>query len=89
MTWEGTAATACDVVPGTQLSFIVAGLWESRHKPKLGPLLGRIEQILADDEGVPRKQRHAAKRIFERLREEGYTGGYTQVQASVAEACAL
>ena len=46
-----------------------------RRKPKLGPFLGRIEQILAEDETVPRKQRHTAKRIFERLRAEGYTAG--------------
>ena len=38
-------------------------------RPKLGPFLGRIEQILEADKGVPRKQRHTAKRIFERLQE--------------------
>jgi transposase len=56
-----------------------------RRKPKLGPFLPRIEQILVEDERVPRKQRHTAKRIFERLREEGYTGGYTQVKEAVRE----
>jgi hypothetical protein len=45
-----------------------------RAKPKLGPYLGRILQILAEDKAVPKEQRHTAKRIFERLREEGYTG---------------
>ncbi len=34
---------------------------------------------------LPRKQRHTAKRISERLREEGYTGGYTQVKEAVRE----
>jgi transposase len=58
---------------------------QRRLKPKLGPFLGRIGQILAEDAVVPRKQRHTAKRIFERLREEGYSGGYTQVKSAVRE----
>ena len=56
-----------------------------RPKPKLGPYLPRIQQILIDDRDAPRKQRHTAKRIFDRLREEGYTGSYTQVRVAVKE----
>ena len=37
-------------------------------KPKLGALLPVIDEILASDQAVPVKQRHTAKRIFERLR---------------------
>ena len=48
---------------------------EPRPRPKVGPYLDRIRQIIAADQEAPRKQRHTAKRIFERLREEGYTGG--------------
>ena len=59
---------------------------EPTPRPKLGPYLGRIEAILAADEKVHLvKQRHTAKRIFERLREEGYQGGYTQVKEAVRE----
>ncbi len=54
-------------------------------RPKLGPYLGRIEAILQADKSAPPKQRHTANRIFERLQEEGYTGGYTQVKAAVHE----
>jgi len=55
-------------------------------RPKLGPWQGVIEAILADDKQRPRKQRHTAKRIFERLRaEHGYTGGYTIVKDYVRE----
>ena len=39
-------------------------------RPKLGPWLGVIDAILEDDKQRPAKQRHTAKRIFERLREE-------------------
>ncbi|MHC4854243.1 MAG: IS21 family transposase [Planctomycetota bacterium] len=56
-----------------------------RPRPKLGPYLERIGQILASDKSMPSKQRHTAKRIFERLQEEGYSGGYTQVKAAVRE----
>jgi transposase len=50
-------------------------------RPKLGPWLGVIDAILEDDKNRPTKQRHTAKRIFDRLREEhGYPGGYTVVK---------
>jgi transposase len=56
-----------------------------RNKRKIGPWLGRIDAILSADKELPRKQRHTAKRIFERLREEGYEGGYTAVKQAVRE----
>ncbi len=46
-----------------------------RAKKKLGPYVERIGQILQEDTALPKKQRHTAKRIWERLRAEGYTGG--------------
>src|SRR3954453_20063114 len=56
-----------------------------RAKPKLGPYLDRIARILDDDKQAPRKQRHTAKRIFQRLCEEGYQGGYTVVKEAVRD----
>ncbi len=56
-----------------------------RPQTKLGPYLGVIEEILTADRQAPAKQRHTAKRIFERLRDEhGYAGGITQVKVAVA-----
>ena len=50
-------------------------------RPKLGPWLGVIDAILEEDKQRPSKQRHTAKRIFDRLREEHqFTGGYTIVK---------
>ncbi|MGA2537628.1 MAG: hypothetical protein ABSF53_16545 [Terracidiphilus sp.] len=50
-------------------------------RPKLGPRLGVIDAILNDDKQRLAKQRHTAKRIFERLKEEhGFTGSYTIVK---------
>jgi transposase len=56
-----------------------------RPRPKLDPFLPVIHRILEDDKRAPRKQRHTARRIFERLRDEhGYRGGLTVVKAAVA-----
>lgn len=57
-----------------------------RPRPKLGPFLGVIHQILEDDRKAPKKQRHTAVRIFERLRDEhGYEGRPTIVKQAVAD----
>ena len=56
------------------------------QRPKLGPWQAAIDAILEEDKSRPRKQRHTAKRILERLREEhGYRGGYTIVKDYVRQ----
>ena len=58
----------------------------SPRKPKLEPFTGVIDAILEADTRIPRKQRHTAKRIFERLRDEyGFDGQYTIVKDYVRE----
>lgn len=53
--------------------------------PRLGPFVELIDQILRDDEQAPKKQRHHARRIYERLKaEHGYTGSYYPVRRYVA-----
>ena len=42
----------------------------SPRRPKLESYTGVIDRILEDDLRLPKKQRHTAKRIFERLRDE-------------------
>lgn len=55
-------------------------------RPKLDPFLGFIQEILTSDQAKHRKQRHTARRLFERLRDEhGFTGGYTVVKDVVRE----
>jgi len=55
-------------------------------RPKLDPFTTVIDQILESDRQVHRKQRHTAKRIFERLRDEhGFTGKQTIVKDYVRE----
>ena len=56
------------------------------RRPRLEPFTGVIDAILEADRQVPRKQRHTAKRIFERLRDEhGFDGQYTIVKDYVRE----
>lgn len=71
---------AFSVPPGYQRSKPV-------EKPMLGPWLGVVDQILAEDQSCPKKQQHTAKRIWERLKQEhGFEGGYTIVKDYVREA---
>lgn len=56
-----------------------------RSKPKLGPYLEFIAGVIEADKEMDKKQRHTAKRLFERIREQGYEGGYTQVKEAVRE----
>jgi transposase len=61
-----------------------------RGRPKLGAFVGVIDEILAGDAdpSTPRKQRHTARRIFERLRDEhGYLGGEVAVRRYVVSQC--
>ena len=56
------------------------------RRPKLDPFLPIIEGWLEADRTMPRKQRHTAKRVFDRLREEcGFTGGYTIIKDYIRE----
>ena len=57
---------------------------EPRGKPKLAAFLPIIHEILEQDKQAPKKQRHTAWRIFQRLRDEHrFTGGYTIVKDAV------
>ena len=58
----------------------------SPRRPKLEPFTAVIDQILVDELRRPRKQRHTAQRIFQRLRDEhGFGGQYTIVKDYVRE----
>ena len=55
--------------------------------PVLGPFTNIIDQWLADDKKQPKKQRHTAVRIFNRLRQEhDFQGAETTVRRYVREA---
>jgi transposase len=55
--------------------------------PVLGPYLNMIDQWLQDDKKQPKKQRHTAVRVFNRLRaEHDFQGAETTVRRYVREA---
>ncbi|NIV45681.1 MAG: IS21 family transposase [Gammaproteobacteria bacterium] len=59
---------------------------EPPKRPKLDGFTDIIDRILEEDRTVHYKQRHTAKRIFERLRDEhGFTGKQTIVKDYVRE----
>ncbi len=56
------------------------------RRPTIEPFLPIIHAILDADKTAPKKQRHTAHRIWQRLRtEHGFTGGYTTVKDVVRE----
>ncbi len=55
-------------------------------RPKLDGFTDIIDQWLREDICRTRRQRHTAKRVFERLREEqGFAGSYTIVKTYIRE----
>jgi transposase len=55
-------------------------------RPKLDAFTAAIDAILEADRSAPPKQRHTAKRVYDRLRaEHGFTGGYTIIKDYVRE----
>jgi len=56
-----------------------------RPSPVMDPFIGFVAQWLRDDETAPRKQRHTAKRAYDRLVDEhGFTGAEVTVRQAVA-----
>jgi transposase len=56
------------------------------NRPKLGPYLEVIDQIVKQDAGQPEEQRHTARWIWEWLKERhGFTGGFTIVRDYVQQ----
>jgi transposase len=54
-------------------------------RPVIGPWLGRLGELLQERSQQPRKQRYTIKRMWELLRKEGFTGGYTTVKDAVRQ----
>lgn len=57
-----------------------------RWRPAVDAYAREIDSMLEADLGAPRKQRHTAKRVYDKLVEEsGYEGSYSSVQRYVRE----
>lgn len=54
-------------------------LKEPREAPVLGPYKGRLDELLAENEHLPRKQRRTKHQIYQQVRREGYQGSESGV----------
>jgi transposase len=60
-------------------------LGEKRDAPVLGPYKAHIDQLLAENEKLPRKQRYTTHKIFEQVQAAGYTGSESGVRTYIAQ----
>ena len=55
-------------------------LQKSRKAPTLGPYRARIDELLAENERLPRKQRYTGHKIYEDIQAKGYRGSESGVR---------
>jgi len=56
-----------------------------RPAPQLGAFKTAIDELLAKNTNAPRKQRYTARKIFQQLKAQGYTGSEVTVRRYVAQ----
>jgi transposase len=54
-------------------------------KPKLGPFLGDLEQLLGEEAKLAKPERRSALLLFEELQRRGYQGAYDSVRRQVKQ----
>ncbi len=59
-------------------------LRKPRPSPVLGPYKARIDQLLAENEDLPRKQHYTSHKIYETIKAEGYQGAESTLRGYVA-----
>ena len=60
-------------------------LQQPRPAPVLGSYLPHIDELLAESERLPRKQRYTGHKIYEQLQKEGYTGSESGVRRYIGQ----
>jgi len=60
-------------------------LEQGRPAPVLGPWKEKIDALWDESQGLPRKQRYTARKIYQALREAGYPGSEITISRYVAE----
>jgi len=58
---------------------------QKRLAPKLGPYKQRIQELLAENKSLPRKQRWTAPMIFKEIQKDGYQGAESTVRHYVGQ----
>jgi len=59
-------------------------LKKERPSPKLGAYKEQIKKLVAENEGLPRKQRYTWQKIYEAIKKEGYEGSGSNVRHYLA-----
>ena len=57
-----------------------------KRAPKLGPFKERIQELLSQNQTLPRKQRWTSPMIFKEIQKEGYQGAESTVRHYVGQA---
>ena len=60
-------------------------LKKRRRAPVLGPYMARIDELLEENERLPRKQRYTGHKIYEEIKTQGYAGSESRVRGYIAE----
>lgn len=60
-------------------------LAQDRPAPVLGPWKEQIDALWTESQGMPRKQRYTARKMYQALREAGYQGSEITISRYVAE----
>jgi len=60
-------------------------LRKPRAAPVLGPYRARIDELLEENERLPRKQRYTGHRIYKDIQAKGYNGAESTVRGYIAE----
>src|SRR5262249_22748146 len=58
---------------------------KEQPRPRLGPHVAALEQMLGENARQPKRERLSYFRIFLELRQEGYSGGYDAVRRFARE----
>lgn len=56
-----------------------------RDAPILGPYRQRVDELLAENEKMPLKQRYTGHKIFQVIQQEGYTGSESTVRGYIGQ----
>jgi len=70
--------TVRKILRGEETSFCYGR--SQQPQPRLGGFVAQLEALLAENEGKGRRDRLTVARMFDLLREAGYTGGYDAVR---------
>lgn len=60
-------------------------LGQPRPAPVLGPYMKRINELLEENERLPRKQRYTGHKIYQDIRAKGYAGSESRVRGYTAQ----